>query len=84
MIRWVLNCRYNVDCVVANILMTRYDEIRLVFNKMSCKNKLELKVEEENEMAAIELYLKNSDLPLEYSFIPRLVESHDLFISSSN
>lgn len=78
-------CRYDVDCVVANILMTRYDEIRLVFNKKSDKNKeMRLMADEENELAAVELFKKNSELPLEYSFIPRLIEGHDLYIASTN
>ena len=65
--------------------MTRYNEIRLVFSKESEKNKkLKLVADEENERAAVELYKKNSELPLEYSFIPRLIEGHDLYIASKN
>ena len=74
-----------MDCVVANILMTRYNEIRLVFNKLSTKNKdLIVHASEENEIAAIELYTKDTDRSLEEMFIPRLVESHDLYINANS
>ena len=61
--------RYNVDCVVANILMTRYQEIRLVFNKKSAKNeKMSYSGAEQNDQAAVELIVKKDDHPLESQF----------------
>lgn len=62
--------------------MTRYKEIRLVFNKKSYKNEgLSINTCEENENAAIELYDKLPDHSLEDCFIPRLIEAHDIYIS---
>ena len=81
--------------MVANILMTRYKEIRLIFNAKSRKNqKMKLHVEQgagtgagagagagiEGKIA-IELVSKTDEKPLEAQFIPRLVEAHDLYIS---
>ena len=64
--------------------MTRYKEIRLVFNKNSKKNKdLKLMINEENEYAGTEFYEKQEDNSLESTFITRLVEAHDLYISSN-
>ena len=86
-------CRYDVDCVVANILMTRYKEIRLIFNAKSRKNqKMKLHVEQgagagagagskAEGKIAIELVSKTDEKPLEAQFIPRLVEAHDLYLS---
>lgn len=63
--------------------MTRYKEIRLVFNKNSKKNKdLKLMINEENEYAGTEFYEKPEDNSLESVFITRLIEAHDLYISS--
>ena len=74
--------RYNVDCVVANILMTRYHEIRLVFNKKSSKNAgLSYTGLEQNDQAAVELVVKTEEAPLESEFVPILVKAHSLFIS---
>lgn len=57
--------------------MTRYDEIRLVFNTDSYKNKdLSIQVKERNNFAAVELIEKNSKAPLEAQFVPRLVDAH--------
>ena len=56
--------------------MTRYDEIRLVFNTDSYKNKdLSIQVKERNNFAAVELIEKNSEAPLEAQFVPRLVDA---------
>ena len=81
--------------MVANILMTRYKEIRLIFNAKSRKNqKMKLHVEQgagtgagagagagiEGKIA-IELVSKTDEKPLEAQFIPRLVEAHDLYLS---
>lgn len=74
--------RYNVDCVVANILMTRYQEIRLVFNKKSAKNeKMSYSGAEQNDQAAVELIVKKDDHPLESQFVPILVKAHSLYLS---
>ena len=83
--------------MVANILMTRYKEIRLIFNAKSRKNqKMKLHVEQRDGAGAgagagagskaegkiaIELVTKTDEKPLEAQFIPRLVEAHDLYIS---
>ena len=81
--------------MVANILMTRYKEIRLIFNAKSRKNqKMKLHVEQRDGTGAgagagagiegkiaIELVSKTDEKPLEAQFIPRLVEAHDLYIS---
>ena len=57
--------------------MTRYDEIRLVFNTDSYKNKdLSIQVKERNNFAAVELIEKNSEAPLEAQFVLRLVDAH--------
>lgn len=64
--------------------MTRYKEIRLVFNKISKKNKdLKIITDEENDYAGIEFYEKPQDNSLETTFITRLIEAHDLYISSA-
>lgn len=75
--------------MVANILMTRYKEIRLIFNAKSRKNqKMKLHVEQRDGAGAgiegkiaIELVSKTDEKPLEAQFIPRLVEAHDLYLS---
>lgn len=81
--------------MVANILMTRYKEIRLIFNAKSRKNqKMKLHVEQgagagagtgagskAEGKIAIELVTKTDEKPLEAQFIPRLVEAHDLYLS---
>ena len=69
--------------MVANVLMTRYKEIRLVFNAKSRKNKkMELQAEQGGEgRIAVELVTKTDDKPLEEKFIPRLVEAHNLYLS---
>lgn len=68
--------------MVANLLMTRYKEIRLVFNAKSKKNqKIKLQPEQGGEgRIAIELVIKRDEKPLEEQFIPRLVEAHDLYL----
>lgn len=78
-----INCRYDVDCVVANILMTRYQEIRLVFSTQSFKNAtLQIRAVERNEDAVIELITRDSDLPLEADFVPRLIYAHQRYLQS--
>ena len=81
--------------MVANVLMTRYKEIRLIFNAKSRKNqKMKLQVEPGagagagtgagtgiEGRVAIELVSKTDERPLEAQFIPRLVEAHDLYLS---
>lgn len=75
--------------MVANVLMTRYKEIRLIFNAKSRKNqKMKLPVEQgagagakAEGRIAIELVSKTDERPLEAQFIPRLVEAHDLYLS---
>ena len=66
--------RYNVDCVVANILMTRYNEVRLVFNGASYKNR-HLSFDRSSPIS-VEVVIKNSEEPLEAIFVPRLVQAH--------
>ena len=80
-----MHYRYGVDCVVANILMTRYKEIRLVFNTASEKNaNMTFAAEQQNERAAVELIVKTDERPLESQFVPRLIEAHDLYLSQYN
>jgi len=66
--------RYNVDCVVANILMTRYNEVRLGFNGASYKNR-HLSFDRSSPIS-VEVVIKNSEEPLEAIFVPRLVQAH--------
>ena len=62
--------------------MTRYHEIRLVFNKKSSKNAgLSYTGLEQNDQAAVELVVKTGEAPLESEFVPILVKAHSLFIS---
>ena len=76
-----LICRYEVDCVVANILMTRYQEIRLVFNSKSPQNRsVVINACEKNEEAEVELITRETDLPLEASFVPRLITFHQQYM----
>lgn len=64
--------------------MTRYKEIRLVYNKQSEKNEgLQVTPQEENELAAIELFEKKEDSSLEECFIPRLIANHNSYIAST-
>lgn len=78
----VMHPRYGVDCVVANILMTRYKEIRLVFNTASEKNaNMTFTAEQQNERATVELIVKADERPLESQFVPRLIAAHDLYLS---
>ena len=75
--------------MVANVLMTRYKEIRLIFNAKSRKNRgMKFQAEQgtgaetgAEEKIAIELVTKTDEKPLEAQFIPRLVEAHDLYLS---
>lgn len=79
----VINYRYDVDCVVANILMTRYQEIRLVFSTKSVKNAtLQIHAVEKNEEAEVELVTRDSELPLEADFVPRLIYAHQQYLKS--
>ena len=63
-----------MDCVVANILMTRYNEVRLVFNGASHKNQ-HLSFDRSSPIS-VEVIIKNSEEPLEAVFVPRLVQAH--------
>ena len=67
------------------MLMTRYKEIRLIFNAKSRKNRgMKFQAEQGTEAEgkiAIELVTKTDEKPLEAQFIPRLVEAHDLYLS---
>lgn len=63
-----------MDCVVANILMTRYHEVRLVFNGASRKNQ-HLSLDRSSPIS-VEIITKNSEEPLEAVFVPRLVQAH--------
>lgn len=73
--------------------MTRYKEIRLIFNAKSRKNRgMKFQAEQgagaetgaetgAEGKIAIELVTKTDEKPLEAQFIPRLVEAHDLYLS---
>ena len=61
--------------------MTRYQEIRLVFNSKSPKNRaVVINACERNEEAEVELITRESDLPLEAHFVPRLIAFHQQYM----
>ena len=53
--------------------MTRYNELRLVFNGSSNKNR---HLSFDNSPISVEVITKNSEEPLEAVFVPRLVQAH--------